>query len=206
MMVKSIVSFIFCITIIIRGGGRGERENRSRKNGRKRTKQKKTAEHERDSPWRYRARRQTFFRVSLRPWSHLLPWWMKGVIIDETTQILRYMNTSFTSLLLTLRVVFATLPSVEIQGLTKMEKEREKMRAVLPFFYKTNTQKFSVRVHGIYGKKLNCIDSLQHRRVLRERVVFALLHRLRGQIVEEAVSPLKLFHRGWEVRNRVRVR
>lgn len=73
---------------------------------------------------------------------------MKGVIIDETTQILRYKNTSFTSLLLTLRVVFATLPSVEIQGLTKMEKEREKMRAVLPFFYKTNTQKFSVRVHG----------------------------------------------------------
>ena len=107
MMVKSIVSFIFCITIIIRGGGRGERENRSRKNGRKRTKQKKTAEHERDSPWRYRARRQTFFRVSLRPWSHLLPWWMKGVIIDETTQILRYKNTSFASLLLTR--VFATL-------------------------------------------------------------------------------------------------
>jgi len=95
---------------------------------------------------------------------------------------------------------------VEIQGLTKMEKEREKMRAEAPFFYKTNTQKFSVRVHGIYGKKLNCIDSLQHRRVLRERVVFTLLHRLRGQIVEEAVSPLKLFHRGWEVRNRVRVR
>ena len=89
---------------------------------------------------------------------------------------------------------------------TKMEKEREKMRAEAPFFYTTNTQKFSVRVHGIYGKKLNCIDSLQHRRVLRERVVFALLHRLRGQIVEEAVSPLKLFHRGWEVRNRVRVR
>ena len=94
---------------------------------------------------------------------------------------------------------------VEIQGLTKMEKEREKMPAEAPFFYKTK-QKFSVRVHGIYGKKLNCIDSLQHRRVLRERVVFALLHRLRGQIVEEAVSPLKLFHRGWEVRNRVRVR
>jgi hypothetical protein len=73
---------------------------------------------------------------------------MKGVIIDETTQILRYKNTSFASLLLTL--VFATLlrGNVEIQGLTKMEKEREKMRAVLPFFYKTNTQKFSVRVHG----------------------------------------------------------
>lgn len=146
MMVKSIVSFIFCITIIIRGGGRGERENRSRKNGRKRTKQKKTAEHERDSPWRYRARRQTFFRVSLRPWSHLLPWWMKGVIIDETTQILRYKNTSFASLLLTR--VFATLLRGNSGLSTKMEKEREKMRAVLPFFYKTNTQKFSVRVHG----------------------------------------------------------
>ena len=71
---------------------------------------------------------------------------MKGVIIDETTQILRYKNTSFASLLLTR--VFATHFYVEIQGLTKMEKEREKMRAVLPFFYKTNTQKFSVRVHG----------------------------------------------------------
>ena len=130
---------------------------------------------------------------------------MKGVIIDETTQILRYKNTSFASLLLT-RVFATLLRGMEIQGLTKMEKELLKMRAVLPFFYKTNTQKFSVRVHGIYGKKLNCIDSLQHRRVLRERVVFALLHRLRGQIVEEAVSPLKLFHRGWEVRNRVRVR
>ena len=35
-----------------------------------------------------------------------------------------------------------------VDCLTKMEKEREKMRAVLPFFYKTNTQKFSVRVHG----------------------------------------------------------
>jgi len=69
---------------------------------------------------------------------------MKGVIIDETTQILRYKNTSFASLLLleSLQHFY-----VEIQGLTKMEKEREKMRAVLPFFYKTNTQKFSVRVH-----------------------------------------------------------
>lgn len=71
---------------------------------------------------------------------------MKGVIIDETTQILRYKNTSFASLLLTR--VFATLLRGNSGLSTKMEKEREKMRAVLPFFYKTNTQKFSVRVHG----------------------------------------------------------
>ncbi len=71
---------------------------------------------------------------------------MKGVIIDETTQILRYKNTSFASLLLTR--VFATLLRGNSGLNYKMEKEREKMRAVLPFFYKTNTQKFSVRVHG----------------------------------------------------------
>ena len=206
-MVKSIVSFICIIIIIIRGG----REGRKRKQIEKKwEKQDKTKENS-------RTRERLTLTISsetpdvLSGFASLMvassPMMNEGcVIIDETTQILRYKNTSFTSLLLTLRVVFATLPSVEIQGLTKMEKEREKMRAVLPFLYKTNTQKFSVRVHGIYGKKLNCIDSLQHRRVLRERVVFALLHRLRGQIVEEAVSPLKLFHRGWEVRNRVRVR
>lgn len=104
--------------------------------------------------------------------------------------------------------VFATL-SVEIQGLTKMHGKRKRKNvgsfAVL-LKSKRIHRNFQFEYMGIYGKKLNCIDSLQHRRVLRERVVFALLHRLRGQIVEEAVSPLKLFHRGWEVRNRVRIR
>lgn len=128
---------------------------------------------------------------------------MKGVIIDETTQILRYKNTSFASLLLTL--VFATLLR-GIQGLTRWKKKEKKCGQFCHSSTKRIHTNFQFEYMGIYLKKLNCIDSLQHRRVLRERVVFALLHRLRGQIVEEAVSPLKLFHRGWEVRNRVRVR
>ena len=128
---------------------------------------------------------------------------MKGVIIDETTQILRYKNTSFASLLLTL--VFATLLR-GIQGLTRWKKKEKKCGQFCHSSTKRIHRNFQFEYMGIYLKKLNCIDSLQHRRVLRERVVFALLHRLRGQIVEEAVSPLKLFHRGWEVRNRVRIR
>lgn len=128
---------------------------------------------------------------------------MKGVIIDETTQILRYKNTSFESPF-TLRVVFATLLRGN-SGL-RWKKKEKKCGQFCHSSTKRIHRNFQFEYMGIYLKKLNCIDSLQHRRVLRERVVFALLHRLRGQIVEEAVSPLKLFHRGWEVRNRVRVR
>ena len=54
---------------------------------------------------------------------------MKGVIIDETTQI-EVQKHEFHESPFTLSF-FATLPSVEIQGLTRTEKERENA-AVLP--------------------------------------------------------------------------
>ena len=51
----------------------------------------------------------------------------------------------------------------------------------------------SLSLPGTYNYDQIALDSLQHRRVFRKRVVVALLHRLQGQVVEVSVSPLKLF-------------
>ena len=125
-MVKSIVSFI---CIIIRGG----REGRKRKQIEKRwEKEDKTKENS-------RTRERLTLTISsetpdvLSGFASLMV--ASSPMMNEGCYYRRdYSNsevqkhTSFTSLLLFTLSFFATLPSVEIQGLTRTEKEREKMR------------------------------------------------------------------------------